>query len=29
VLEILFPHLVSGDEALFLDTYETFQESVK
>lgn len=29
VLEILFPHLVSGDEALFLDTYETFLESVK
>ena len=29
VLEILFPHLVSGDEALFLDTYDSFLWSVR
>ena len=28
VLKILFPHLVSGDEAIFLDTYEKFRENV-
>jgi len=29
MLEILFPHLVRGDEALFLEAYERFQWSIK